>query len=185
MPYFNFHVIYKKRWKDGNIYWQVNDVLEDVEFDENFLDRKKYLYEEVEIEKEDVSRKSYLSSLEYELERLKTLDKGKALEEKRWKDGNIYRQVNDVLEDVGLDENFLDGKMYLYEEVEIEKDMSPIFYSSIKQAQDMALEDVSRKSYLSSLEYELERLKTLDKGKALEGVKYANVPEFSINSSKF
>ncbi|CAH1769492.1 4479_t:CDS:2, partial [Entrophospora sp. SA101] len=57
-----------------------NDVLEDVEFDENFLDRKKYLYEEVEIEKEDVSRKSYLSSLEYELERLKTLDKGKALE---------------------------------------------------------------------------------------------------------
>ncbi|CAH1760802.1 5201_t:CDS:2, partial [Entrophospora sp. SA101] len=104
---------------------------------------------------------------------------------KRWKDGNIYRQVNDVLEDVGLDENFLDGKMYLYEEVEIEKDMSPIFYSSIKQAQDMALEDVSRKSYLSSLEYELERLKTLDKGKALEGVKYANVPEFSINSSKF
>ncbi|CAJ0650100.1 13022_t:CDS:2 [Entrophospora sp. SA101] len=83
--------------------------------------------------------------------------------------------------------------MYLYEEVEIEKDMSPIFYSSIKQAQDMALgefyfthkEDVSRKSYLSSLEYELERLKTLDKGKALEGVKYANVPEFSINSSKF
>ncbi|CAJ0755273.1 13874_t:CDS:1, partial [Entrophospora sp. SA101] len=46
------------------------------------------------------------------------------------------------------------------------------------------IEDVSRKSYLSSLEYELERLKTLDKGKALEGVKYANVPESSINNSK-